>query len=75
MNFIDHSEGVYLSMLADGKAGRERMRLLRLAAKKLEAALMAVPSNYETLYHWGDVLVQIARMTAVRDSIETHTRA
>ena len=67
MNFIDHSEGVYLSMLADIKTGRERMRLLRLAAKKLEAALMAVPNNYETLHRWGDVCVQIARMTAVCD--------
>ena len=65
MNFIDHSEGVYISMLADSKSGRERLSLLRLASKKLEAALMAVPNNYQTLHRWGDVCVQIARMTPV----------
>jgi hypothetical protein len=41
MNFIDHSEGMALSMMAERKTGRERLRLLQLAAKKFEQALMA----------------------------------
>jgi hypothetical protein len=57
MNIIDFAEGRALCIAAQRKkAGRERMRLLRLSEARLESAIASAPNNFLSLYHCGNTL-------------------
>jgi len=61
---IDYSEGMSLALTAKKAAGKERLRLLRLASSKFSAALSSSPSSYLSLFQWGSVLLEQSELVS-----------
>jgi tetratricopeptide (TPR) repeat protein len=67
MNIVDYAEGMalYLAAIRRKEAGeRERLRQLRLSSAKFARAISTLPDSYLTLYQWGLVIAEEAKMTS-----------
>ncbi|EFA80095.1 leucine-rich repeat-containing protein [Heterostelium album PN500] len=57
MNIVDYAEGMALSMAAQNKKGRERLRLLKMATSKFQSSLKSNPENFDCICQLGRTLV------------------